>query len=418
MSSSSVPPIQWTDAGIILPSEADILAGVQADINAAFGGGVNPALKTPQGQLATSETAVIADKNSEIAYIVNQVDPQYAEGRFQDAIGRIYFLDRKQATSTVVACTLGGIGGTVIPAGTFAQDTSGNTYVLLGDATIEPGGTVDNTSWANIVTGPIACPAGTLSKVYQAVSGWDTITNPADGVIGHEVESRSEFEFRRANSVALNGRGTVQSIYANVFEVAGVLDCYAIDNPSDSIINSGSTNYPLAKHSVYVAVVGGTDADVAKAIWSKKDCGCDYAPYPVGGSPVPGDGSVATETIVDDSGYSYPQPSYQVSFLRPGAVSIKFAIQIVNVPSLPANIADLIKAAVIARFNGTDGTTRERIGALILATRYYSAVAGVASNVLLVSILLGHTTATLNDFQVGIDQVPTLTESDISVTLV
>lgn len=418
MSSSSVPPIQWTPSGIILPSEADILAGVQADINAAFGGGVNPALKTPQGQLASSETAVIADKNSEIAYIVNQVDPRYAEDRFQDAIAQIYFLDRKQATSTVVACTLGGIAASVIPAGTFAQDTSGNTYVLLGDATIGAGGTVTGTQWANIATGPIACPAGTLVKVYQSVAGWDTITNPADGVLGQDVESRSEFEFRRQNSVALNGRGTVQSIYANVFAVPNVLDCYAIDNPSGIVINSGSTNYPLAKHSVYVAVVGGVDADIAKAIWSKKDGGCDYAPYPIGGSPVPGDGTVATETVIDDSGYSYPQPSYQVSFLRPGSLAMKFAIQIVNVPSLPANIADLIKAAVIARFNGTDGTTRERIGALILATRYYSAVAGVASNVLLVSILLGPVTPTSSDWQTGIDQVPTLSDADISVTLV
>ena len=122
-------------------------------MNAAFGGGLNPALETPQGQLASSQTAVIADKNSEIALIVNQVDPLYASDRFQDAIGRIYFLDRKPATATAVTATLGGLSGTVVPAGTFAQDTSGNTYVLLGDVTIGAGGTVSS-SWQNIATGP------------------------------------------------------------------------------------------------------------------------------------------------------------------------------------------------------------------------------------------------------------------------
>jgi hypothetical protein len=418
MSTSSVPPIQWTPAGIVLPSEADILAGVQADINAAFGGGVNPALETPQGQIASSEAAVIAEKNSEIAYIVNQVDPQYSSDRFQDAIGRIYFLDRKPATSTVVACTLTGLTGTVVPAGTLAQDTSKNTYILLGNATIGGGGTVTGTSWANIVTGPIACPSGTLVKVYQSVPGWDLITNPADGVLGQNVESRSEFEFRRQNSVALNGRGTCPSIYANVFNVANVLDCYVIDNPSDLTILKGSTNYPLSPHSIFVAAVGGVDADIAQAIWNKKDVGADYSPYPVGGSPVPGDGSVSTTTILDTSGYSFPQPSYQVSFLRPGALPIKFAVQIVNDPTLPANIADLVKAAIVAQFNGTNGSTRERIGSLILATRYYAPIAAVGQNVLLVSVLLGPVTATLPDYQVGIDQVPTLSLSDISVTLV
>ena len=85
--STAVPPVQFTLEGVVLPTDAAILAGVQSDINTAFGGGVNPGLSTPQGQLASSETAVIAEKNSEIAYIANQVDPQYAQGRFQDAIG-------------------------------------------------------------------------------------------------------------------------------------------------------------------------------------------------------------------------------------------------------------------------------------------------------------------------------------------
>ena len=94
MSSSSVPTLTFTSTGVVLPTEADILAGVQTDIDSAFGGGTNPALETPQGQLASTLAAVTANKNSEIAYYVNQVDPQYASGRFQDAIGRIYFLTR------------------------------------------------------------------------------------------------------------------------------------------------------------------------------------------------------------------------------------------------------------------------------------------------------------------------------------
>jgi hypothetical protein len=76
MASSAVPKIQFTAAGLVIPAETDVLAGVQADMNAAFGGGLNPALETPQGQLASSQAAVIADKNNEIATVVNQVDPQ------------------------------------------------------------------------------------------------------------------------------------------------------------------------------------------------------------------------------------------------------------------------------------------------------------------------------------------------------
>jgi uncharacterized phage protein gp47/JayE len=401
---SSVPPIQFTTAGLIIPSETDVLAGVQADINAAFGGGLNPALETPQGQIASSEAAIINDKNAEIALVVNQIDPKYADGRFQDAIGRIYFIDRKPATPTAVQCTLNGLNGTVIPAGTLAKDTSGNTYILAGSVTIGVTGNVTG-EFQNIVTGPIPCPAATLTQVYQAIPGWDTITNAADGSIGANVESRFDFEFRRKNSVAINALGTPQAIYANVFAVENVLDVYVKDNPTGSTVNTGTTNYPIIAHSVYVAVVGGLDADIAQAIWSKKDLGCDYN----------GDTSV---TVTDSSGYSYPQPTYVVKFERPTPLPIKFAVEIVDSPSLPSNIVDLVKAAIIARFNGVDGTSRERIGSTVLASRYYPAVALASTYVSLLSILIGTSTATLTQVGVGIDQNPTITASDITVTLV
>ena len=118
------------------------------------------------------------------------------------------------------------------------------------------------------------------------------------------------------------------------------------------------------------------------------------------------------------SGYSYPQPTYTYKFERPPALPIKFAVQIANDPSLPANIVDLVVAAILARFNGADGTTRERIGAKIFATRYYGAIVGVAPNVQLISVLVGTTTATLASVLVGIDQRPTLSAADIAVSLV
>ena len=184
-----------------------------------------------------------------------------------------------------------------------------------------------------------------------------------------------------------------------------VLDVYVKDNPSGDTVLTGSTNYPLLPHSVYVAVVGGTDADIAAAIWRKKDTGCDYN----------GNTSVV---VTDDSGYNYPQPTYTVKFERPAALPVKFAVQLVNASSLPSNIVQLVQDAIIARFNGADGTTRERMGSLILASRYYGAVVSVAPNVSLISVLIGTSTPTLSQVAVGIDQKPTLSVADISVTLV
>lgn len=401
---SSVPPLEFTPAGVVVPQAAAVLAGVQADIDAAFGGGLNSALETPQGQLASSETAIIDDKNGQIAYLTNQIDPQYSSGRFQDAIGRIYFLERKPGVPTVVSCTLGGAPGTVIPWGALAQDTSGNVYQSSHDAVIGPGSTVQ-VDFENGLPGAIPCGPGELIVIVQAISGWDTIYNAAAGVAGYLTESRAAFEFRRRVSVAINAHGSLGAIYGEVFAVPDVIDCYATENPTGAPVDVGATDYTLVAHSLYVAVVGGDDAAVARAIWTKKDVGCDY-------------NGNTTETIIDTDGYEYPQPSYEVTFMRPAALPILFAVNIVNNPALPFDVVRLIKDAIIARFNGTDDTDRQRIGATVFASTYYGPTAAVSPKVSIISILIGTSLANLASVPVGVDQVPTIADDDITVTLV
>jgi uncharacterized phage protein gp47/JayE len=404
MATTSVPPISWTPEGVILPTDAAILAGVQSDINAAFGGGVNPALSTPQGQIASSNSAIISDKNSAIAYIANQVDPQYAEGRFQDAIGRIYFMTRNPASSTVVIATIGGLPGTYIPAGVLALDTSQNVYQLLGAVTIGGGGTIP-AEFANVATGPIPCVEGTLTQLYQTVPGWDTVTNSAAGILGSNVESPQAFELRRQNSVALNSHGTADAIFANVYAVAGVLDCYVIDNPSGNTVDYGPTNYPLASHSIYVAVVGGSPSAIAQAIWNAKDGGCNY--------------NGNTTEIVYDTRYAAPQPAYAVTFEIPSAVPVYFAVTVTNAAALPSDYATLIKNAIIAQFNGENGNTPAGIASLILALSYTGAIFAAVPGLSLVSIFVGLTALpTGYEAAMGIDQVPTLSSANIGVVAI
>ena len=404
MATTSVPPIQFTPEGVILPTDAAILAGVQSDINTAFGGGVNPALATPQGQIASSNSAIISDKNSAIAYVANQVDPQYAEGRFQDAIGRIYFMTRNPASSTVVIATIGGLPGTYIPAGVLALDTSQNVYQLLGAVTIGSGGTIP-AEFANVATGPIPCSAGSLTQLYQTVPGWDTVTNAGAGILGSDVESSQAFELRRQNSVALNSHGTVDAIFANVYAVAGVLDCYVIDNPSGITVDYGSTNYPLAPLSIYVAVVGGAASAIAQAIWNAKDGGCSY-------------NGNTTETVYDTR-YAAPQPAYAVTFEIPSPVPVYFAVTVTNAATLPSDYVALIQNAIIAQFNGENGNTPAGIASLILALSYTGAIFAAVPGLSLVSIFVGLTALpTGYEAAMGIDQVPTLSAVNVVVTAI
>lgn len=401
--STNVPPIVFGPTGLQIPQPAEVLEGVFEDFDAAFGGGLNPALETPQGQLVSSLAAIVTDKNAQIAELVNQMDPDTNDGAYQDGIARIYFLDRIPGAPTVVDCVCVGAFGTIIPPGAQAQDTSGNIYVCVEGGTIPNSGTI-TLAFANVVNGPIPCPEDTLTRIYQAQAGWDTINNPTDGVLGRDVETRAEFEARRQASVALNARGSLQSIFANVFAVPDVIDVYATENVTNATVPVGATNYPLLPHSLLVSVVGGDNDKIADAIWRKKDVGCDM-------------NGNTTVTVVDSEGYLQPYPEYDITFLRPAALPILIEVEIAASPSLPVDIVAQVKAAVIATFTGADGGSRVRIGSLLLASKFYPGVIAIGPEVSVLSILLGDVYADQTSLLIGVDQAPTIDENDIAVTL-
>lgn len=393
MSDTAVTPVQFTPTGLVLPPQSQTLAEVQEDVNAAFGGNLDfgttdqPGGAPPQVQQAASYTAIIGDSNSVFAQFVDQVDPDNAEGFMQDAIGRIYFMNRKPGTPTSVQLVCNGDLGTPIPVGAQARDTSGNIYVCTQAGSIPVGGSV-TLAFANMKLGPIPCPANTVTNIYQAIPGWDTVNNPGAGTPGTNVESAADFEFRRQNSVASNAHGSTSAIYGAVFGVAGVIDAFATENDTDNPINGplganqsvpNSTNYSVVGHSFYVAVIGGSAADIANAIWTKKNEGSNM-------------NGNTTVVVQDTSGYSFPQPSYNITFNRPTATAYNFIVTIKNSPSLPATIVADVTAAVVAQFNGTNGGQRARIGSLLLAAAFYGPVAtceGPSIPVQVLQILIG-----------------------------
>jgi len=364
MATTNVPKPTFGPRGFVAPSEPDVLVGRTADINQAFGGGLNPALNTPQGQLASSDTAIIGQTNDEFVALANGVDPAFASGRMQDAVARIYFLTRKPSEPTSVSATCTGLAGVVIPAGSKAQAEDGNIYISIEDAVIGAGGTVV-TTFENVIPGPIPCAATTLNQIYQVIPGWDTITNLADGVIGRDVESRQAFEARRAATVAKNSRNTLESVLGAVFDIITVSDAFAYQNDTAAPVTF--RGFSVAARSLYVAAVGGTDQEVADAIFSKKPPGCGYN----GNTPV----------VVYDQNplYTEPFPDYTVTFERPASLPILYSVQLATNGQVPANATVLVQNAIVAAFAGSDGGPAARIGSTVYASRYYAPVAALGA---------------------------------------
>lgn len=404
---TSVPAIQFTPAGLVVPTEADIKAGVYTDMNAAFGGNLNPGDSTPQGQIITSDTALIGQKNNEVLAVVNGIDPATSSGFMQDGIGKLYDLTRLPASSTSVQVVCSGKTGTSIGIGALAVDVSGNVYTCVQAGVIPAGGSITLEFQAQ-QTGPIPCPAGAIPLVggiFKTILGWDSATNLVDGIMGADLESRADFEFRRQLSVAANARDTLESIYGAVINAVGVTDVYATENRLDTpVVIDGQT---LVPHSLYVCAFGGTDQAVGDAIWSKVSVGCNF-------------NGNTTVTVIDDSGYAPPEPEYEVKFERPADLPIYFAVTVQNLSATPdSTVETQIQNAIISAFGGGDGGQRARIGSLILATRYVAPIVSNGSLIALLSVFVGAAPAPATpSVQVQIDQHPTIAPGNIQVTFV
>ena len=370
----TVPQPSFGPNGFVTPAEPDILVAVKDEINAAFGNELNMADETPQGQLAVSQTAAIGNANDAFVFLSQQMDPAYNIGRYQDAIARIYFIERIPSSSTIVTVTCIGLVGVVIPQFALLLADDGNQYAAVDGGTIPASGTID-LQFQCTLPGPISAPAGSVKTIYQSVNGWDEAINNNDGVIGRDTETRTEFEQRRALSVAHNSQGSLPSVLGAVLTTDGVLDAFVTENVNQTPLTI--KGFTLDANSIYVAAVGGTDADVAHALWTKKSPGCGY------------NGNTTVIVQDDQSGYTPPFPAYTVKFERPDFVTVVFSVTLANNASVPANVNDLVQAAIVSAFAGEDGGERARIGSNLFASRFYNAVSMLGTWAQIVTIKLG-----------------------------
>lgn len=420
MATTNVPLPTFTTAGLTVPTEPEILTGVFADWVSAFaqsGKTLNTELTTPQGQIAQSQAYMLSQLYAGFLHIINNVDPSTASGEFQDALGRIYFLTRQAATYATVAATVGGVVGTILPAGAQARSADGTIWRTTMAVTFNSSGSAAVTFRASVAgSAPVAGINGLT--IYQQVPGWETITSAAS-VPGTDVESRQSFEERRAASVNIGGNGTADAVRAAVANVPGVTDAYVYNNGTSSPITYGATNYPVPAHSIALVAAGGTDDAVAAAIHSKLDAGC--------GLPTSaGVGTLVSVTIADSVNYAPPYPQYEIKFVRPAVVQVYVRVEVANLSSLPSTyVPDVQQAVSDALTNGyatADGSItaqRARIGGQIVAAEYFVPVQALG-NVTPVAIYIGTTAnpTTGAAITMGIDQQPVCSALNVNVVAV
>ena len=362
---------------------------------------------TPQGQLIDSQTAAIHQKDVELAFLAQQFNPQTASGRWQDALAKIYFINRKPAINSTCVCTLTGINGTTVTAGALIRSSYDQTlWSLNKDTTIGADGTTTATFTCQS-EGAIQAGVATLTQIVTTVPGWDAVTNATAAEVGQLVESQAAFEARRYKSVALNGRSTTTAVYARVAEVDSVIAAYVTDNKTN--VNKTVDGYTLSPHSIYVAVIGGDDDDIAKAIYNSVSAGCDY-------------NSNTTVNVTDPNTMAVEA----VTFMRPTQLPLYVKVTIQDDGNLPDGYKAIVQRAVYNNFYGLDTSTTisgEAILRVIMNTDLYASRflpsilnAGISQ---LLRVEISSDNSTWVDFiHIPISNEPTLELENIQVVVV
>ena len=158
-------------------------------------------------------------------------------------------------------------------------------------------------------------------------------------------------------------------------------------------------------HGIAVCVYGGEDAAIGKAIYEKKDAGCD-----TGGN-----------TLVYHASADYGNAEYHYRIVRPGPVNFRVRVRLGGSEPVPPSVREGIIKAVHDDFHGlspVSGNSRVGLASTVYASRFYMSVMAVegVKNLHAIEVALGDGALNYADLvAVNGDQEPVLARENISI---
>ena len=388
-----------TQEGVIIPDTSDLQQEVQQEYVSALGDDLDLSPETPQGRLMEAETLArkaVLDNN---ALIANTLNPNTSFGVFLDALCALTGTVRATATRTTVLCTLTGVSGTTVPAGSLARTQAGDTFALVNDAVIGANGTAQEYFQAQ-EPGPVACQTGTLTQIVTPVTGWETVNNPSAAVVGTEEESDSSLRAKRQQQL-YRGEALLQAIISSVRQVEGVLSVYGYENYTNAIQTIDGIS--IQPHSIYIVADGGEDADIAQAIFEHKSLGCGYT---------------GTEEVTVTDAFGTP---YEVAFNRPEYQPVQINVT-VTAPStsVTADIQQSVKDALSAWANGEiEGISGLGLGVDVSPFEAAAAISDYLPDLFVNNVQVGLVSGSLGTavLEMKVNQKATLSQDNITVTV-
>lgn len=322
-----------TPTGYVLQTQNDWFAQEQQfylDIDPLWN--LDPS--TPDGLKMAHDAEIFYALDETLMQAYNSKDPNKAKGVDLDVICSLTGASRSSGSGSSVTLTLTGTPGTEIPSGNrFESSTTGSRWSTDQVVTIDGSGTVDVDATCTVV-GPTQADEGTITRIVDVVAGLSGVTNQDPATPGADEQRDEQLRVTRAAAVGRPGNNQTDSTYGELYAVPSVRRVKIYENDTDSAAVSTDNPHGLPRHSYAVVVDGGTDSDVAMAIYLKKNPGPTLV-------------QVGTPFSVEVTSPKYPSNKKVIRASRPIYVDVVMVINIVKDGTLPADVDQQIKDAVM-----------------------------------------------------------------------
>lgn len=272
-------PNQITGSGLEVKTVSEIVSDITASMQTIYGDDINVESSSPDGQLINIFAQAAADNLELLTDVYNSFSVEVAYGRSLDQRVAINGLARISGTytRTMVSITVDrAINLTGLdeldtdPTATVftVEDDSGNQFYLEENQVITVAGTYSY-AFRAVDIGAVETTQNTITNQVTTILGVTAVNNPSSALsVGVNEETDAQLKVRHAKMFKLASTGPADAVRAALLAVDGVVDAYVVENDTDGTVSF------VPSHSIRCVVNGGTDADVAEAIYSKKAPGC------------------------------------------------------------------------------------------------------------------------------------------------
>ena len=313
------------EAGLHISSYNDIRDSLVEEMRAIYGNDIYLDNDSQDYQMISAFALMAYDVQQALLLAYNNISPATATGTGLDRVVALNGIRRAAASYSTCLVKLTGTAGTTISNG-VVQDSRGIQWRLPKSVTISNDGTA--TALATCTTiGRITAATGDINTIVTPTRGWTSVINGVPAIAGVNQETDSALRAKQRISTANPSNTVFEGTIGAIANVDGVVRYAAYENDTNTERDG------LPPHSITMVVDGGTDQDVAQAIYLHKTPGC----YTNGDIEVNVSGSLT---------------EIPIRFYRPHYVDVAVKVSIKTLTGYTDATASQIKANIYDYING------------------------------------------------------------------